>query len=77
MERLELSVRDIPVQLTGQDGNAFMVLGLCQRAFRKAYRAAEHDAATTQAEWELVKGEMTSGDYDHLLSTAMQYFEVS
>lgn len=77
MEQLELRVRDIPVQLTGQDGNAFMVLGLCQRAFRKAYREAGVDAETTQTDWELIKGEMTSGDYDHLLGTAMQHFEVS
>jgi hypothetical protein len=53
------------VQLTGQDGNAFMILGLCARVARKH-----------KMDWATIQKEMMSGDYDHLLQTAMKYFEV-
>lgn len=56
------------VKLVGQDGNAFMILGLCQRAARKAGWSAER--------WTAVRDEMTAGDYNGLLATAMRYFEV-
>jgi hypothetical protein len=56
------------LELTGQDGNAFNVLGLARRASR-------------EAEWteEKVKAflhEATAGDYDHLLQTCMKHFDV-
>lgn len=56
------------VKLIGADGNAFMVLGLCQRAARKA--------GWNQEQWEFVRTKMMSGDYDNLLGTAMEYFDV-
>lgn len=58
----------VRVQLVGQDGNAFMVLGLCQRAAQKAgLPKAEIDAFFKEAQ---------SGDYDHLLATCMNWFDV-
>jgi hypothetical protein len=57
------------VQLTGEDGSAFAILGAC--------RAALKDAGNSQ---EIVKSfmdEATSGGYDHLLQTAMAYCEVA
>ncbi len=56
------------VKLIGEDGNAFKILGLCHRAAMKAGWSKE--------EWEKVRGEMTSGDYNRLLSKAQEYFEV-
>lgn len=56
------------VKLIGQNGNAFMVLGLCLRAAKRA--------GWTQEEIDKVRTEMTSGDYDNLLGTAMRYFDV-
>lgn len=56
------------VELVGKDGNALAVLGRC----RKAALAA----GWTRERWEKVGEEMTSGDYDHLLGTAMKHFEV-
>ena len=56
------------VKLSGQDGNAFNILGLCQRAARKAQMSKE--------QLEVFMKEAMSGDYDHLLQTAMKYFEV-
>ena len=56
------------VKLIGQDGNAFMILGLCQRAARKA--------KWPQEKWDQVKKEMTAGGYNNLLAKAMEYFDV-
>ena len=59
---------DVHVQLVGQDGNAFMVLGLCQRAAQKA--------GLTKAEIDEFMKEAKSGDYDHLLQTCMQWYVI-
>ena len=32
---------EITVQLSGQDGNAFMILGLCKRAMERAHLSQE------------------------------------
>lgn len=58
----------VQVQLAGQDGNAFMVIGLCSKAARRA--------GLTQEQINEFADEAMSGDYDHLLATAMQYFDV-
>lgn len=57
------------LRLSGQDGNAFMLLGLAHRAAKKAGWSKE--------QWEKVRTEATSGDYDHLLTTLGDNFEVS
>lgn len=57
------------VKLVGTDGNAFAVIGACKRAADKAGWSKE--------EWETVRDEMMSGDYDHLLGVAMTRFDVS
>lgn len=57
------------VELVGQDGNAFAILGKCQRAARTAkWEKARIDAFMDEA---------TSGDYDHLLQTVLSHFEVA
>ncbi len=59
----------IKVQLSGQDGNAFTILGACLQAAEKAGLPREQ-----------VKGfikEATEGDYDHLLLTATRWFYLS
>lgn len=56
------------VKLVGNDGNAFAIMGACQRAAR--------EAKWTREEIEAVLAEMQSGDYDHLLATAIKYFDV-
>lgn len=59
----------VRVRLLGQDGNAFMILGLCQRAARKAGLPAEEISA--------FMAEAQSGDYDHLLQTCMDWFTIA
>ncbi len=56
------------VKLLGKDGNAFAIMGECQRAAKKDGWSAEHI--------KFVMDEMMSGDYDHLLQTALKYFDV-
>jgi len=63
------TITNVKVQLTGQDGNAFMILGLV----RKAMQRAGIDKEIIDAYMK----EATSGDYDHLLQTTMKYVEVS
>jgi len=56
------------VQLLGQDGNAFAIMGACQQAARRA--------GWDKEKIDSVLREMMEGDYDHLLRTAMKHFEV-
>jgi len=53
--------------LLGDDGNAFSILGKARRALRLAGRGDE---------WAAFQAEATSGNYDHLLATVMDWFEV-
>jgi hypothetical protein len=56
------------VKLLGRDGNAFVIMGACQSAARKA--------GWTKEQIDAVLNEMQSGDYNHLLATAMKFFDV-
>lgn len=56
------------VQLTGQDANAYAIIGACRRAAKKAGWSREKIQKVTD--------EMTSGDYDNLLVVAIKYFNV-
>lgn len=61
------TLTDAVVQLTGEDGNAFAILGRVRRAISKSNHP------------ELVEPfmqEATSGDYDNLLQTCMRYVTV-
>ena len=53
------------LKLTGTDGNAFSILGKASRVAR------EHGL-----DFDKIRDEATSGDYDHLLRTMMKHFEV-
>ena len=59
---------EVQVQLTGNDGNAFAILGNCQKAARQA--------GLTKDQIDEFVNEAMTGDYDHLLQTCMKYFEV-
>jgi len=55
---------NVEVQLTGEDGNAFAIMGAVIDGLKKGGHA------------DLVKEYQTeamSGDYDHLLQTSMKY----
>lgn len=59
---------NITVQLTGKDSNAFNLLGICLQAMRRAGLSKE--------ERDAFQKEATSGDYNHLLYTCMEWFDV-
>ena len=59
---------EVSVQLTGEDGNAFAILSKVQKALRRGGASGEAiDEFMTEAR---------SGDYDHLLQTAMRWVAV-
>jgi len=60
---------NIHVQLSGNDGNAFGILGNVLRAMKRGKVSLEDQ--------EQFRQEATSGDYDNLLQTCMKWVEVS
>jgi len=59
---------EITVQLSGEDGNAFFVLGKVSKAL-KSNDVSKEDC-------DAFMGEATSGDYNHLLQTCMKWVNV-
>ena len=59
---------DITVELIGESGNAFHILGTCRRAMKHA--------GLSETEINEFTKEATSGDYNHLLATCTEYFNV-
>lgn len=53
------------LKILGNDGNAFAILGAASRVARQ-----------NDMDWQKIKAEAITGDYDHLLQTMMKYFEV-
>lgn len=53
------------LKLVGKDGNAFAILG-----------NAREVALKNNMDWEVIKKEAMSGNYQHLLATMMRYFDV-
>lgn len=64
----EIKYPHIKVNIIGQNGNAFCILGICQRAMEQAN--------CTQQEIDAFMTEATSGDYNHLLAMVMAWFNV-
>lgn len=60
---------EIEVQLTGNDGNAFAIMGAVSKALRRA--------GVDAAEIKEYTDDSMSGDYNHLLVTAMRWVSVS
>jgi len=59
---------DVDVQLTGTDGNAFVLMGKVSAGIKKAGGTSEDVRA--------FQDEAMSGDYNHLLRTCMQWVNV-
>lgn len=52
------------VQLTGQNGNAFAILGIVNKALQRG--------GVSKEDRDAFMAEATNGDYDHLLQTVMK-----
>lgn len=59
---------NVAVQLSGNDGNAFAVMGAVKSALKKA--GASSDELSTYV------SDSMSGDYDNLLRVAMEWVDV-
>lgn len=59
---------EIEVQLSGEDGNAFRIIGRVAIELRRA--------GVTAQEIQAFKMEATAGDYDHVLATAQAWVTV-
>jgi len=56
------------VQLSGLNGNAFVIMGACKKAARKAKWSDEKTKGMID--------KMMTSDYNNLLVVAMKYFDV-
>ena len=65
---MEPKYPDIKVQLSGEDGNAFHILGQVSRALRLSGVSHEETVA--------YQNESMASDYDDLLATAMRWVTV-
>jgi len=63
---LSNTARDVRVKLVGEDGNAFAILGRVSKALKRGGYPEMVEPFMKEA---------MSGDYDHLLRTAMEYVE--
>lgn len=66
---MKVKYPNVRVQLSGEDGNAFSIIGRVSNALRKA--------GVSEAEIEEYRREAMSGGYDNVLQTAMRWVEVS
>ncbi len=56
------------VKLIDRDGNAFYILGACNKAATKA--------GWTLEQWIAFRAEATSRNYNHLLATVIREFDI-
>ena len=68
-ERQQMSKYNVEVQLSGNDGNAFAIMGAVKSALKKAGASKE--------ELDQYVSDSMSGDYDNLLRVAMEWVEVA
>lgn len=66
---MEVKYPHVKVRLVGVDSNAFVVIGTCIKAARRAGLSNE--------QIEEFRKEASSGDYDKVLQTCIAYFNVS
>jgi hypothetical protein len=66
---MDVKYPDIEVQLTGEDGNAFSIIGRVRKALQRA--------GVPDAEIKEFSDEAMSGDYDNVLQTAMKWVNAS
>lgn len=66
---MEPKYPDVEVQLNGEDGNAFFIMGRVSKALKRAGAPKEDVDAFMK--------EAMSGDYANVLRTCMKYVQVS
>ena len=66
---MEPKYPQVKVQLVGEDGNAFAIIGSVIREMRRA--------GLTEEQREEYRVEAMAGNYDHLLQVTMKYVAVA
>jgi hypothetical protein len=66
--KMDAKFPNVVVQLVGEDGNAFSIMGRVSQALRRA--------GVSQDEIRKFQQEAMSGSYDELLQTCMRWVEV-
>lgn len=64
----EAKIPRYDISVSPKDGNAFAILGAVQAGLRQA--------GASEAEVKEFSDEATTGDYDHLLQTAMRWVNI-
>jgi hypothetical protein len=64
---MQVKYPNVHVELVGQDGNAFSILGRVAQAMKRA--------KLPKSEINTFQTEAMAGDYDHLLRTVMAWVE--
>lgn len=64
------------LKLIGKDGNALSILGRARAALRRQRREEGASERDIRNEWVKIEAEATSSDYDHLLATIQEHFDV-
>ena len=62
-----MSKTNIKLNLEGVDSNAFVLLGVAQRELRRNHMMDM---------WDAFHKEATAGDYNHLLATLSDWFDI-
>ena len=62
-----MSKTNIKLNLEGVDSNAFVLLGVAQRELRRNHKMDM---------WDEFHKEATAGDYNHLLATLSDWFDI-
>ena len=65
-----------PLDMVGEDGNAFAIMGKAHKAYLKFHRDLGEIRAVAEAGWQKIREEMMAGDYDHLIQTVIKNFDV-
>lgn len=66
---MDVKYPKVEVRLSGEDGNAFFIIGRTSAALRRA--------GVSQEEITAYREEAESGDYDNVLQTTMRWVSVS
>jgi hypothetical protein len=69
----DLLGRKIEIDLTGPEGNAFCLLGIGAKLVRKINKIREGHCMEP-LNWDKIRDEMTSGEYDNLVEVFDKYF---
>ena len=62
-----MSITGVELDLVGEDGNAFAILGRASSALKRAGLHTQY--------WKEYHGKATEGDYNHLLRVTLDYFD--